>query len=83
MYSTGILIRSKAMMLKSSLCNYSDPYILVSGKITINGERADDAAKWTNKKNKKVLFINCAPFIKCIKCISEKTKQTISKQMAK
>ena len=44
-YSTGILIRSKVMMLKSSLCNYSDPYILVSGKITINGERADDAAK--------------------------------------
>ena len=25
-------------MLKSGLCDYSDAYILVNGKITINGE---------------------------------------------
>ena len=32
-------------MLKSSLCDYSDAYILVSGTITITGQGADDAAK--------------------------------------
>ena len=32
-------------MLRSSLCDYSHAYILVSGNITINGARADDAAK--------------------------------------
>ena len=29
-------------MLKSSLCDYRDAYILVSGTITIDGEGADD-----------------------------------------
>ena len=32
-------------MLRSSLCDYSDPYILVSGTIKITGAGADDAAK--------------------------------------
>ena len=31
-------------MLKSSLCDYSDAYILVKGTITITGE-GDDAAE--------------------------------------
>ena len=33
-YNTNSDIRFKATMLKSSLCNYSDPYIL-KGRITI------------------------------------------------
>ena len=32
-------------MLKSSFCNHSDAYILVSGTRTTNGEEADDNAK--------------------------------------
>ena len=32
-------------MLRSSLCDYSDAYILVSGTITINGAGNDDAAR--------------------------------------
>ena len=45
-------------MLKSSLCNYSDAYI-VKGTITIlNTGRA--AAP--NNRNKEVVFKNCAPF---------------------
>ena len=32
-------------MLKSSLCDYSDAYILVSGTIAITGGGADDNAK--------------------------------------
>ena len=33
------------MMLKSSLCDYSDVCILVKGRITITGAEADAAAR--------------------------------------
>ena len=39
-------------MLRSSLCNYNDTYILVSGTITITGAGVDDAAKRTDERNK-------------------------------
>ena len=39
-------------MLRSSLCDYSDAYILVSGTITITGAGADDAAKRLDERNK-------------------------------
>ena len=39
-------------MLKSSLCDYSDAYILVKGTITVNNTAAAGAdANNTNKKN--------------------------------
>ena len=47
-------------MLKSSLCDYSDAYILVKGTITVNNNAAAGAA--ANNTNKKVIFKNCAPF---------------------
>ena len=47
-------------MLKSSLCDYSDVYILVSGIITIHGTRANDNAKRLDKRNKGLIFRNCA-----------------------
>ena len=53
-------------MLRSSLCDYSDTYILESGTITITGAVADDAAKRLDKRNKGVVFKNCAPFTDCI-----------------
>ena len=53
-------------MLKSSLCDYSDAYILVKGKITINGRGADAAAIQADERDKGVSFKNCAPFINCI-----------------
>ena len=40
---------------ESSLCDYSDAYILVTGDITVTG--GDD--------NTKVVFKNCTPFKKC------------------
>ena len=47
-------------MLKSSLCDYNDLYILVKGTIAVNNTAAaDDDA---NNVNKKVIFKNCAPF---------------------
>ena len=62
-YSPNKQIRFKTAMLRSSLCDYSDAYILVKGNITVNNT-ADGAA--TNNTNKKVIFKNCAPFTNCI-----------------
>ena len=54
-------------MLKSSLCDYSDAYILVKGTISVNNTAAQGAA--ANNTNKKVMFKNCAPFTNCISVI--------------
>ena len=53
-------------MLKSSLCDYSDAYILVSGNITITGAGADDASKRLGERNKGVISKNYVPFTDCI-----------------
>ena len=55
-------------MLRSSLCDYSDAYILVKGYISVNNTAADNAAG--NNTNKKVIFKNCAPFTDCISKIN-------------
>ena len=49
-------------MIRSDLCDYSDAYILVSGTITITGAGDDDNAKGTDKRNRGVIFKNCASF---------------------
>ena len=53
-------------MLNASLCDYSDAYILVEGRITVVGQGADDAAIAADRSNKEVVFKSCAPFIKCM-----------------
>ena len=53
-------------MLKSSLCEYSDAYILVKGTITITGAGADAAARQADERDKGAAFKNCAPFTNCI-----------------
>ena len=55
-------------MLRSSLCDYSDAYILLKGHITVNNTAADGAA--ANNANKKVIFKNCVPFTNCISKIN-------------
>ena len=55
-------------MLSSSLCDYSDPYTLVEGNITVNNTAATDAD--ANNTNKKVIFKNCAPFTVCLSKIN-------------
>ena len=55
-------------MLKSSLCDYSDAYILVKGTISVNNTDADGAV--ANNTNKKVIFKNCAPFTNCLSKIN-------------
>ena len=59
-------IKFKTAMLKSSLCGYSDAYILVKGTITIAGAGADAAARQADERDKGVAFKNCAPFTNCI-----------------
>ena len=54
-------------MLKLSLSDYSDAYILVKGTITITGGPTDttEANKRAGKTNKEVIFSNCTPVIEC------------------
>ena len=63
-YNVNSQIKFKTTMLKSSLCDYSDAYILVKGTISVNNTAAAGAA--VNNTNKKVIFKNCAPFTNCI-----------------
>ena len=65
-YNVNSQIKFKTTMLKSSLCDYSDAYILVKGKITIEEAGADAAARQADERNKGVIFKNCDPFIDCI-----------------
>ena len=67
-YSPNKQVRFKTSMLRSSLCDYSDAYILVKGNIVVNNTAADGAA--ANNTNKKVIFKNCAPFNNCISKIN-------------
>ena len=65
-YNVNSQIKFKTTMLKSSLCNYNDAYILVKGKTTITGAEDDVAARQADKRDKGVAFKNCAPFTNCI-----------------
>ena len=56
-------VKLKAAMLNSSLCGYSDAYILFNGTITVANTSATDTD--ANNTNKKVIFTNCAPFTNC------------------
>ena len=62
MFNLNSEIIFKTSTVKSSLCDYSDAYILVNGTLTMTGERKDDGAKQTNDRNKGAMFKNCAPF---------------------
>ena len=67
-YSPNRQIRFKTAMVRSILCDYSDAYIIVKGNITVNNTAGAGAT--VNNTNKKVIFKNCAPFIKCISKIN-------------
>ena len=67
-YSPNKQIKFKTSMLRSSLCDYRDAYILVKGNITVNNTAVDGTD--ANNTNKKVIFKNCAPFTRCISKIN-------------
>ena len=54
-YAHNDRIKLLTKSIESSICDYSDAYVLVTGNITVAGGDA----------NTKVAFKNCAPFIEC------------------
>ena len=68
-YSHNKQNKFKTSMLRSSLCDYNDAYMLVKGNITVNNTAVDGTA--ANNANKKVIFKNCAPFTNCISKINK------------
>ena len=51
-------------MLKSSLCDYSDAYILVKGTITVTAPGVNNNANnIRDKRNRPLILKNNAPFI--------------------
>ena len=57
-------IRFKTPMLRSDLCDYADAYILVNGTIRVTA--AVGANNIRDKKNRKLISKNNAPFVSCI-----------------
>ena len=60
-------------MLRSSLCDYADAYILNKGTITITGDAGPPAGRTEaqllvarqDERKEGAIFKNCAPFTKC------------------
>ena len=55
-YSAGKNIRFTTSMLRSNLCDYSDAYIVVKGRMNVRDTNN------ANIRNKKLTFKNNAPF---------------------
>ena len=59
-YSINKSKRFEASMLRSDLCDYSDAYIVAKGIISVTGTHR------ANRRNKKLILKNNAPFRSCI-----------------
>ena len=65
-YNENNQIRFKSSMLRSSLCNCSDAYILVKRTITV----APATVAALNNAKKKVILKNCVLFTNCISSVN-------------
>ena len=66
-YNENKSIRFKTPMLRSNLCDYSDAYILVKGKITVKAPGVNNGANnIRDKRNRPSILKNNAPFVSCI-----------------
>ena len=66
-YNENKSIRFKTPMLRSNLCDYSDAYTLVQGKITVTTPGANNGANnIRDKRNRPLILKNNAPFVSCI-----------------
>ena len=59
-YNENKSIRFETPMLRSSLCDYSDAYILVKGTATVTGNEPRD------RQNRPLILKNNAPFVSCV-----------------
>ena len=64
-YSHENPIKFLTSSLESSLCDYSDAYILVTGDIAVKRRNAADTADIELAAATQVAFKNCAPFKDC------------------
>ena len=64
--NTNSQIKFKTSILKSSLCDYSNAYILVKVTLTFVGKEAYSAITDAYGNNKQVLYKYLAQFIDCI-----------------
>ena len=62
----GSAIKFETKVIKPSLCDYSDPYILVTEDITATGGNG----------NTKIAFKNCAIFTRCVIHINDEHVET-------
>ena len=60
-YNTNKQIRFKTPVLRSDLCDFSDPYIVVKGIVTVSADERD-----RHEMNRQVIIKNNSPFISCI-----------------
>ena len=58
-------------MLRSDLCDYSDVYIVLKSRINVTGTNN------TNRRNKKLTFMNNASFLSCIWKINNLFKDNV------
>ena len=63
-YNENKSIRFKTPMLRSDLYDYADAYILVNGIITVTANAGANNIR--DKKNRKLILKNNAPFVSCI-----------------
>ena len=64
-YNENKSIRFKTPMLRSSLCDYSDAYILVKGTAMVNGV-VNGAENEILRRNRPLILKSNAPFVSCM-----------------
>ena len=70
-YSKDEEIKFLTRSIESSLCDYSDAYILVTGNIAVKKKNDADTDNIDITQATQVVFKNCAPFKKCRTEINE------------
>ena len=70
-YSQNDEIKFLTRSIESSLCDYSDAYILFTGNISVKKRNAADTANLALGAITQVVYKNCAPFEKCRTEINE------------
>ena len=65
-YSHHDPIKFLTKSIESSLCDYSDAYILITGDIAVKRRNAADTADIALDAITQAAFKNCVPFEKCL-----------------
>ena len=61
-YNTNGQVKFKTLKLNSSLCDYSDGYILVKETMTVVAAGPTKQTRQADTNNKQAILKNCAPF---------------------